>query len=100
MFIQGYGCSLFNVSHIVSLFYGNQTGNVRAEMMNGRNAVISEIMTTEEGQVCLKLIADEMAKGKEVITCPNPERIRAVFVNQTETRHHVTGKKTKGHGSS
>lgn len=100
MFIQGYGGSLFNVSHIVSVFYGNQTGNIRAEMMNGRNAVLSKSMTEEEGQICLKLIAERIATGKDIIVCPDLTQVKAVLANEEAPRHHATGKKTKGHGGS
>lgn len=100
MFIKGYGGSLFNIDHIVSIFYGNQTGNVRAETMNGRNVVISDTMTSEEGRICLELIAKDIEIGKDVIVCPDADRIKAE-INKTEGKwHHETGKKTKGHGRS
>lgn len=100
MFLKGYGGSIFNMEHIVSIFFGEQTGNVRAEMMNGRNAVISERMTSDEGRICLEMISNDIAREKELIVCPGPEQIRAAIANRENQWHHATGKKTKGHGGS
>jgi hypothetical protein len=88
------------MAQIASIFYGTQTGSIRADMANGRNATISERMTEEEGRICLELISGDIERGKELIICPSPEKIRAAIANGENRWHHATGKKTKGHGGS
>ena len=70
---------------------------------NGQITKIKEYETTKEAKEAIKMITESMNLGREeVYTLPDAEKIKSRIFQKSdyENKHHVSGKKIKGHGGS
>lgn len=70
---------------------------------NGQITKVKEYETTKEAREAVKMITESMNLGREAVyTLPDSEKIKSrIFQSQDyENKHHINGKKTKGHGGS
>lgn len=100
MFIRATDGSIFNMQHIISIYYASGTRLMRVDMINGRSARVSDEMTSAEGKACMSIITRRITERKDVIEVPNENEIQAELRKDDAAWHHATGKKTKGHGGS
>lgn len=92
-----------NTDNIKDIFLGRDTGTVSAGEKNGGITRICTYDSEEEAKAAIEMLMEQMAAGKrEVIYMPEPESVRTRLRERATfpQRHHVTGKKTKGHGGS
>lgn len=75
---------------------------VFARLMDGKLIIVREYGTEKEAVAAVAMMADEMGLGrKEVVCVPTPEEVRASIASAGMAKpHHISGKKTKGHGGS
>ncbi len=90
--------SLINMDH-VSCIYMGVDGSLKANCTAGGSCQIARYNTPEEGETALAMLIESIGKT-EVFYCPSDEAVCARIAASGQKYHHVTGKKTKGHGGS
>lgn len=90
--------SLINMDHISCVYMGVD-GSLKANYAAGDGCQIARYNTPAEGEMALAMLIESIGKT-EVFYCPSDETVRARIAASGQKYHHITGKKTKGHGGS
>lgn len=90
--------SIVNMEQVTNIFVGNDGYTVKAAFANGSGCQLGRYNSPIANKV-IEMIG--LAVGRtEVYFLPNDEAVAAKMNETKQTYHHVTGKKTKGHGGS
>lgn len=91
----------YNSDHIINIFI--DSGNCAIKVVAGsttRGGVLGKYKTQDEMTKAFEILLDEMSRADtNVIYMPTDSKV-ADKLRVRETYHHITGKKTKGHGGS
>ena len=91
--------SIINTQEITCIYIGADGCNLKAEFENGKGCQIGRYNSEKQSQIAIEIIADNMGKN-EVCFMPQDNDIDAKINNRKTKQHHISGKKTKGHGGS
>lgn len=102
MFLYEKQRTIINLDAVKDIFPGREPGTLAVSFMSGITSKISVYSSEIEAKKAIEMIAEQMTTGKTtVIRVPTAEEVRTRLKNtRLLTEHHVTGKKTKGHGGS
>lgn len=91
--------SIVNAQQITSIYIGADGCTLKADFGNGKGCQIGRYNSEKQSQVAIEILANSIGKG-EICFMPQDNAVNAK-INIGETKqHHISGKKTKGHGSS
>ena len=89
----------YNLQHIVNIYIGSDGCTIKASAGTAtRGGVLGRYNSYSETQKAFSMLTEGIGKGEMVFQMPDDEEVKKTFKN--EKYHHVTGKKTKGHGAS
>ncbi len=91
--------SIINTAQITSMYVGADSCTIKVDFGNGKGCQIGRYNSEKECQIVLDIIAGNFGKA-DVCFMPDESMINAKVNLGEQTYHHITGKKTKGHGGS
>ena len=102
MFLYEKQRTIINLDAVKDIFPGREPGTLAVSFMSGITSKISVYSSEVEAKKAIEMIAEQMEIGKLiVIRVPTAEEVRTRLKHtHLLTEHHVTGKKTRGHGGS
>lgn len=92
---------IINDQHVSAIYIAGEGTTIRCEMSNGKPWNIGKYNSNKETEVAINILTERMRRDN-FATVPSDDEVRAK-INMYATdcqRHHVSGKKTKGHGGS
>lgn len=91
--------SIVNMSQITVIYLGADNCTIKADYQNGKGCQLGRYNSEKEAKTAIDIVADSMVKT-EVCFMPQDSEVGAK-INIVEPKpHHISGKKTKGHGGS
>lgn len=92
--------SIINMDQITTLYIGSDSCTIKADFQNGKGCQVGRYNSDVETIIALGMVF-ERVKKMETCKIPTDEDVRAKTNNFSEQKnHHISGKKTKGHGGS
>lgn len=91
--------SIVNMSQITVVYLGADNCTIKADYQNGKGCQLGRYNSQEAARIAIETIANSMGKS-EVCFMPEDSSISAKLKLEEQKYHHITGKKTKGHGGS
>lgn len=93
----------FNIANITNIYIGADNGGLKAVTTGvTRCGNLGKYNTCEETKEAFLMLMEKLEKNNgTVVYMPQEEEVRLRMRNKPlPARHHITGKKTKGHGGS
>ena len=91
--------AIVNTDSTTVIYVGSDGITIKADFKNGRGCQLGRYDSLEECKKTLEMMAKEVGKVN-IFQMPESAAIKAEIVKNEACWHHVTGKKTKGHGGS
>ena len=91
--------AIVNMSQITSIYIGADGCTLKADFENGKGCQIGRYKSEKESQTAIQIISESVGKN-EMFFMPQDDSINAKLNLAEQKTHHITGKKTKGHGGS
>ncbi len=91
--------SVINTEQITSIYVGADGCTVKADFVNGKGCQIGRYNSEKECQTAIEIIAGNFGMT-EACFMPENSAINAKLNTGESKLHHISGKKTKGHGGS
>lgn len=92
---------MVNADMLKDIFLGREPGAVAVGFESGAATKLAVYDSEAEATEAINMIAERMSTSTRAIICvPNDEEVKSSLRSKRQTYHHVTGKKTKGHGGS
>lgn len=93
--------TIVNVDQITAMYISTDGYSIRVEVQNGKPWNIGRYDSQEETREAIQMITNKLRLSKDTIALmPDADQIKAVLALKDQRCHHITGKKTKGHGGS
>lgn len=100
MFIVNKGkTSIVNMSQVTVVYLGADNCTVKADYQNGNGCQLGRYNSEAAARTAIEIIARSMGKS-EICFMPDDNSINAKINLVEQKPHHISGKKTKGHGGS
>lgn len=96
---------LINLEHTKNIYKGADNCTLKANFGNTDGCQLSRYNSPDEMQIAMEMLIDAIGK-REVFIMPSDDEVKAKLKAKAgakgigENQHHITGKKTKGHGGS
>lgn len=90
---------IINTELITSIYIGADGCTIKADFGNGKGCQIGRYFSEKESQIAIETVASSMGKN-EVCFMPEDNAVKAKINLGEQKQHHISGKKTKGHGGS
>lgn len=92
----------YNLAHVTNFYIGSDGTTIKASAGTTRGGILGKYNSFEETKTALKIMLHDInKKDNEVVYMPNDNDVSTAIKSIPERkRHHVGGKKTKGHGGS
>lgn len=91
--------SIVNSEEITSIYVGADGCTIKVDFHNGKGCQLARYNSEKSSQIAMDILANNFGKT-EICFMPEDSAVNAKL-NLTEQKyHHLTGKKTKGHGGS
>ena len=92
---------IINDQYVSAIYISGDGATIRCEMSNGKPWNIGRYNSQEESETAINILMERMKKDSFAVT-PSDEEVRAKINSNPDMyqRHHIKGKKTKGHGGS
>ena len=91
--------SIINTEQITSIYVGADGCTIKADFGNGKGCQIGRYNYEKECQIAIEIIAGNFGRS-DVCFMPENSAINAKLNLAEQKQHHISGKKTKGHGGS
>lgn len=93
---------IFNLNAVANIFVGREGDSVSLGLTSGQISKFKEYNSEQEAREAIAMLADTIRVGKsEIFTMPESEELKQRIQQMPlEQKHHISGKKTKGHGGS
>ncbi len=94
--------TIINLDVIKDIFLGREEGSVAISFKNGSTTKFVQYNSEVEAKEAISMLAERLAvSNRMVVNMPELEEVKIRLRNTPlSSSHHVTGKKTKGHGGS
>ena len=100
MFIVNKGkTSIVNMSQVTVVYLGADNCTVKADYQNGNGCQLGRYNSEAAARKAIEIIASGVGKS-EICFMPDDNSINAKINIGEQKSHHISGKKTKGHGGS
>ena len=91
--------SIVNMSQITVVYLGADNCTIKADYQNGKGCQLGRYNSEAAAKMAMEIVANNMGK-MEVCFMPEDSAINAKLNLGEQKQHHISGKKTKGHGGS
>lgn len=91
--------AIINTEQITSIYIGADSCTIKADFGNGKGCQIARYSSEKASQVAMDILANSFGKS-DICFMPEDNSINARLNFVEQKYHHITGKKTKGHGGS
>ena len=91
--------SMVNAEQITSIYIGADGCTIKADFKNGKGCQIGRYASEKACQIALEILAKDSTRNG-VSWMPTDDAVNARLALEDRKVHHVSGKKTKGHGGS
>lgn len=91
--------SIINTEQITAIFVGADNCTVKADYQNGKGCQLGRYNSEAAAHMAVEIVANSIGKT-EVCFMPDDNSINAKISIGEQKPHHISGKKTKGHGGS
>lgn len=91
--------SIVNMSQITVVYLGADNCTIKADYQNGKGCQLGRYDSEKEAKTAMEIVANSIGKT-EVCFMPVDDTVNAKMNLEEQKCHHITGKKTKGHGGS
>ena len=91
--------SIVNMSQITVVYLGADNCTIKADYQNGKGCQLGRYNSEAAAKMAMEIVANNMGK-MEVCFMPEDSAINAKLNLGEQKAHHISGKKTKGHGGS
>jgi hypothetical protein len=91
--------SIVNLALSTSVYVGADGCSLKADFENGKGCQIGRYNSDVEARAAIEIISANVGKT-EICYMPSDETVRAKLDVTERRQHHISGKKTKGHGGS
>lgn len=91
--------SIVNMSQITVMYLGADNCTVKADYQNGNGCQLGRYNSEAAARMAMEIVANSMGKT-EVCFMPEDSAVNAKINLVEQKQHHISGKKTKGHGGS
>ena len=91
--------SIINTGQITALFIGADNCTIKADYQNGKGCQLGHYTSEAAARIAIGMIANSIGKT-EVCFMPDDDSVNAKINLEKQKQHHISGKKTKGHGGS
>lgn len=92
---------IINDQYVSAIYIAGEGTTIRCEMSNGKPWNIGKYNSHKEAEIAINILTERMKKDNFVVV-PSDEEVKTKINSNVcdYQRHHITGKKTKGHGGS
>lgn len=93
----------YNLTHIVNIYIGSDGTSIKVSAGGTtRGGILGKYNSFKETQLALEIMLERIKKADcEVLYMPSDEEVSGrIKSTPADVYHHITGKKTKGHGGS
>lgn len=93
----------YNINHITNFYIGSDGCSIKVSAgSTTRGGILGKYNSYEETRKAFEILLDGISKNdNEVFYVPSDEEVAGKLKTQPQQAyHHITGKKTKGHGGS
>lgn len=91
--------SIVNMSQITVVYLGADNCTIKADYQNGKGCQLGRYNSETAAKMAMEIVANSMGK-MEVCFMPEDSAVSAKLNLTEQKQHNISGKKTKGHGSS
>lgn len=91
--------AIINLEQVATMYIGSDGCSVKADYRSGNGCQLGRYNSEKEARKAMSIVADNIGKT-EVCLMPDDNTIKARLNLDGQPYHHITGKKTKGHGGS
>lgn len=91
--------SIVNMSQVTVVYLGADNCTVKADYQNGNGCQLGRYNSEEAARTAIEIIASSVGKS-EICFMPDDNSVNAKINIGEQKSHHISGKKTKGHGGS
>lgn len=92
---------IINTQYVSAIYISGEGTTIRCEMSNGKPWNIGKYNSQKEAETAISILTEKMKRDNFAVV-PSDEEVKTkinAYVNDIQ-RHHIAGKKTKGHGGS
>ena len=92
----------YNLAHVTNIYIGAEGCTIKASAGAAtRGGILGKYGSYEETRTAFSLLIDAIAKDSSMYKMPSDAEVREkIKAAPADSYHHITGKKTKGHGGS
>lgn len=91
--------AIVNLEQVATLYIGSDGCSIKADYKGGSGCQLGKYHSDKEAEKAIDIVAENIRTGKtEICFMPDDDSVRAKMNLEEQKWHHVTGKKTKGHG--
>ena len=90
---------LLNLGQVTALYIGADDVSIKAEFATGNGCQVARYNSHEEAVTAMEMLGRAIGRG-EVFFFPDSMELQAKIQEGKQKPHHISGKKTKGHGGS
>lgn len=90
---------IINLEQITALYVGSDECSVKADFVTGKGCQVARYDSHKAVVAALEMLGKSIGNA-EVFFFPDDGKVRGYIEQGEQKQHHITGKKTKGHGGS
>lgn len=90
---------ILNLEQITVIYIGADDVSIKANFATGSGCQIEKYDSLTEAAMALEMLGKAIGRN-EVFFFPDSKALKAKIQEGKQVTHHITGKKTKGHGGS
>lgn len=93
---------MYNIDHVTNIYIGSDGCTIKAAAgASTRGGILGKYNSYEESKTAFMIMSERIAKGMPLIKMPGDAEVKERIKSEPkDSYHHITGKKTKGHGGS
>ena len=102
MFVVNKQCDdTYNTEHITNIYIGSDGCTIKASAGTTRGGILGKYGSFKEAQTAFQMLMDGIGKNSPVYRMPSDDEVGEKIKSAPGNNyHHITGRKTKGHGAS
>lgn len=90
--------SIINLEQVTAIYIGSDGCSIKCDYKNN-GCQLGRYNSDKEAKKAIEIIAERIGKA-DICTMPDDNAVKAKMNLEGRNYHHITGKKTKGHGGS
>lgn len=91
--------AVINLEQVTTMYIGSDGCSIKADYRGGNGCQLGRYDSDKEAKTAMEIIVGNIGKT-EIFSMPDNFAVKAKLKMDEPKYHHLTGKKTKGHGGS